>query len=145
MPREPAKPAKAKVTTYTVGYLKPPREGQFKKGKSGNPRGRPKGARSFSTLLSQALMDKVVVKESGVRKSISKLEALITQMVNRAISGDARARQQTLGVMHIFEDTESPVSEIPNEPLDSAEKKILNTILDRLRQIDGQENEPEQS
>lgn len=32
------------VITYQVGYAKPPARSQFKKGQSGNPRGRPKGS-----------------------------------------------------------------------------------------------------
>ncbi|MFZ3585531.1 DUF5681 domain-containing protein, partial [Loktanella sp. DJP18] len=31
---------------YSVGYAKPPESSRFKKGKSGNPKGRPKGAKS---------------------------------------------------------------------------------------------------
>jgi hypothetical protein len=35
------------MSEYKVGYGKPPRSGQFKRGNSGNPKGRPKG--SFET------------------------------------------------------------------------------------------------
>jgi hypothetical protein len=40
---------------YEVGYGKPPRETRFAKGQSGNPRGRPSGAKNFATLLREAL------------------------------------------------------------------------------------------
>jgi hypothetical protein len=40
---------------YEVGYGKPPRDTRFPKGQSGNPRGRPSGAKNLKTLLSEAL------------------------------------------------------------------------------------------
>jgi S-adenosylmethionine/arginine decarboxylase-like enzyme len=44
-----------------VGYGKPPLHTRFKKGQSGNPRGRPRGAKNLSTLVSDALDQTVVV------------------------------------------------------------------------------------
>ena len=117
---------------YAVGYAKPPRDTRFSKGRSGNPRGRPKGTPNFATALEQALMDKVIVTEEGNRKAISKLEALVIQMVNKAISGDARARQQTLGVMHILADSNDPPDK-PTDALDEAEEKVMDSILASLR------------
>ena len=40
---------------YEVGYGKPPRHTRFVKGRSGNPRGKPPGAKNFTTLLNEAL------------------------------------------------------------------------------------------
>jgi len=45
---------------YEIGYKKPPKNGQFKKGQSGNPKGRPTGSKNkkkvFNDILSQELM-----------------------------------------------------------------------------------------
>ena len=40
---------------YEIGYGKPPRHAGFKKGQSGNPRGRPPGAKNLTMLLNDAL------------------------------------------------------------------------------------------
>jgi Family of unknown function (DUF5681) len=50
---------------YDVGYGKPPLHSRFKKGRSGNPHGRPKGSSNMSTLLDHALNEQVVVSENG--------------------------------------------------------------------------------
>ena len=115
-----------------VGYANPPKATQFQKGRSGNPGGRPKGTANFATVLEQALKDKVIVNDNGERRTISKLEALVTQMVNKAISGDGRARQQTLGVLHILEGG-NVVRDKPTDALDQAEEQVMDTILASLR------------
>ena len=74
-----------------VGYGRPPVATQFRPGQSGNPRGRPKGARNFSTVIASALGERVAVTENGRRTRITKLEAAIKQLVNRAAAGEARA------------------------------------------------------
>ena len=50
---------------YPVGYGKPPKSGQFKKGQSGNPKGRPKGSLDYTTYVQQMLSAQVTVTESG--------------------------------------------------------------------------------
>ena len=79
---------------YEVGYGKPPKEHRFKKGQSGNPKGRPKGALNIATVIDRVLREQVVITENGERKTISKLEASVKQVVNKAASGDMRAFQQ---------------------------------------------------
>src|SRR5580700_2307294 len=50
---------------YEVGYGKPPRPTRFKRGQSGNPRGRSSGAKNLKTLLSDALNERVTVSKNG--------------------------------------------------------------------------------
>jgi Family of unknown function (DUF5681)/Histidine kinase-, DNA gyrase B-, and HSP90-like ATPase len=59
-----------------VGYGKPPRHTRFKKGQSGNLKGRPKGSQNLTTLLSEALNERVIVTENGGRRRITMRQAI---------------------------------------------------------------------
>jgi hypothetical protein len=86
-----------------VGYRRPPVGTRFRPGQSGNPRGRPKGARNLSTVVAAALSERVAVNENGRRRRITKLEAAVKQLVNRAASGEARATQLLLALVQANE------------------------------------------
>lgn len=75
------------------GYGDPPREHCFKKGQSGNPKGRPKGARNFQTILNRELERTVKVTDNGVRRSFTKSELMVRVLADKAIKGDIRAFQ----------------------------------------------------
>src|SRR5712675_320444 len=60
-------------------------------GQSGNPKGRPKASESFARLARQTLNERIVIKENGERRTITKLQAALKQLINKAASGDARA------------------------------------------------------
>lgn len=70
---------------YTIGKGKPPQHTRFQKGQSGNPKGRRKGLKNVATLLEQVLDERVMVTENGKRKSITKLEAMLKQLANKAV------------------------------------------------------------
>jgi len=76
---------------YEIGYKKPPKRGQFKKGQSGNPKGRPKGSRNLKTDLQEELREKVLVTEGGRKKAVSKQRAMVKTVVSKALGGDGRA------------------------------------------------------
>jgi ABC-type sulfate transport system substrate-binding protein len=84
---------------YDIGYRRPPKNGQFRKGESGNPKGRPKGARNFVTLLEKELRQTVVVNESGKKKTITRLQAMVKRMVADALQGDRKAQLTLVDVL----------------------------------------------
>lgn len=88
---------------YAVGYGRPPAASQFRKGESGNPKGRPKGSRNFTTLVMNQLEKTVTVTERGRTRVITKGEVVATQMVNDAARGDARARRDLMLVTRAAE------------------------------------------
>ncbi|WP_375550750.1 type II restriction endonuclease [Rhodophyticola porphyridii] len=76
---------------YEVGYGKPPKSGQFQKGKSGNPRGRPKGARGLKTDLKAELGERVTITENGRTRKLTKQQLMVKQLTAKAVKGDMRA------------------------------------------------------
>jgi hypothetical protein len=84
-------PGPATATSSAAGYRKPPTKSQFKKGQSGNPRGRPKSKSNIGTVLVEALDQKVRIKSGGKEKKVTKEEAMLTSLVNRALKGEPKA------------------------------------------------------
>ena len=76
-----------------VGYRRPPKSSQFKKGTSGNPSGRPKRPSDFDSELMRELNARIVINENGKRKVIKKSEASAKQLVNKAVSGNFREQR----------------------------------------------------
>src|SRR5271154_3146512 len=93
---------------YEVGYRKPPRRTRFKPGQSGNPRGRPKGAKDLSSLFTDALNELVVVTENGRRRKVSKCRAFVTQLVNQSAKGDRHAIKILLDILRDIEARSDP-------------------------------------
>jgi hypothetical protein len=80
---------------YVVGYGKPPQHSRFQKGRSGNPSGRPRseilGATSLAQLLQAALDETVLVPKGRRRRRVTKREAIVANLVDRALQSDPRA------------------------------------------------------
>jgi hypothetical protein len=73
-----------------VGYGKPPKHSQFKKGQSGNPKGRRKSADKpldLNAALTKEFLAKVTVTDHRGTRKITKFDATITQLANKAASG----------------------------------------------------------
>lgn len=114
-----------------VGYGRPPKHRRFRKGVSGNQKGRPKGKRNFVTVLAQILEEKLVVDENGVRKTVTKLEAAITQLVNKAASGDLRALQQLAALARSGEERSAEATP-PTATMTEVDQKVLQGVLRRF-------------
>ena len=74
-----------------VGYKRPPKASQFQKGRSGNPSGRPRKAPGISEVLAKVAKQKVWTNGKHGPKYMTKLQAIVTQLANKALSGDLKA------------------------------------------------------
>lgn len=83
---------------YDVGYGKPPAHSRFKKGQSGNPKGKKKGDRTYQAIVRGVLNEKVPVRTARGMKKITKLEALVHTTMNSALKGDAKSVDQILKI-----------------------------------------------
>jgi Family of unknown function (DUF5681) len=120
---------------YAVGYGKPPLHTRFQKGQSGNPKGRPRGRKNMSTLLSNALNGSVIVVENGRRKKITKREAIVTQLVNKSAAADLKATQIVLAMLRDI-DAQADGSADPAVFTDP-DQEIIRRIQARLRNENG--------
>lgn len=81
---------------YAVGKNRPPKHTQFKPGKSGNPKGRPKGARGLHSLVRELLTRKVTVRTGDGPKKMTKMEAMLHKLMEKAFAGDVRSASQLM-------------------------------------------------
>jgi hypothetical protein len=112
---------------YLVGYGRPPVATRFRPGHSGNPRGRPKGAKSVATILAAALAERIIVPENGRPRRISKLEAAVKQLVDRAAAGETRFIQLLLALVQNHEARRTG-AEFAGE----ADAKVIAVLMRRL-------------
>lgn len=114
-----------------VGYGRPPPEHQFRPGKSGNPKGRPKGSKNLSTVVAQALNERVTIIENGRRRTVTKLEAAVKQIVNKAATGDPAVTRYLLSMAARAEEGEE--AKQPARSLSEDDEKVIAGIFARLK------------
>ena len=115
---------------YRVGYARPPEHSRFAKGRSGNPNGRPRGAKNFVTELRQELAELILIKEDGKSHRLSKRRAMIKRLVQKALQGDAKSLTTLLTLAREHE----PAPERdPLAPLAAEDQAIIDRYIARNR------------
>ena len=107
----------SKTFNGPANRMPPPVATQFRKGTSGNPKGRPKGAVSIERLTRKFALETQRVVISGKAERISRLEIAILKLKAVAASGKPAAaillnRLRTLGGQNPS-DTEAPALLVP--------------------------------
>lgn len=93
---ETTSPAPRPDADYQIGYSKPPKEHQFAKNTSGNPRGRPKGSVSLKTELKLIIGQPVAVTENGKKSKRSTLAVVLMKLRADALAGKPKAVDQLI-------------------------------------------------
>lgn len=121
------KPGPKPAADYEVGYGRPPKSGQFRPGKSGNPEGRRRKPLTVSENLAQILNERVQVMEGGQPRKLSKLTIILKALVNKAAKGDTGALRAILDIQRSHEGSTSATL----EPLllDEDSQKIIEMFL----------------
>ena len=123
------------------GYKNPPKEHQFRKGKSGNPKGRPRKKKQSSSdpgldliaSVHRELGKTISVQENGQHKEITKLEAFSAQLVAQSVNGKPSQQKMLLGLLML--DTHEETEKQTLEQLKSHDEDLLNELYEQLDAI----------
>ena len=123
------------------GYKNPPKEHQFKKGKSGNPKGRPRKKKQSSSYtgfdliasVQRELGKTISVQENGQHREITKLDAFSAQLVAQSVNGKPSQQKMLLGLLML--DTHEETEKQTLEQLQSHDEDLLNELYEQLNAI----------
>jgi len=127
---------------YAVGFAKPPRSNQFKKGESGNPKGRPKGSVGLHTLILKASRERVRVNGPHGTRMVSKIEAAAMQLSNKSAQGDLRASRDLFVLVQRAE--EAIMKQPTHEQMSEVDRKMMERMLERMQGLSTEADEPKE-
>lgn len=123
---------------YEVGYRKPPKNTRFTPGKSGNPRGRPMGAKGLSTVFAKEANKRVTVRTAEGTQKITQQEAIIKRLFHKAMEGDQRAITKVVEMGRIIE-PQLTSAEVEHQGAGQDDEAILQDFLRRKGMKNGQD------
>ena len=120
------------------GYKNPPKEHQFKKGKSGDPKGRPRKKKQSSSdpgldliaSVHRELGKTISVQENGQLKEITKLDAFSAQLVAQSVNGKPSQQKMLLSLLML--DSHEETEQQTLEQLQSYDEDRLNELYEQL-------------
>lgn len=113
-----------------VGYGRPPKHGQFRKGTSGNPEGRRVEQERFASVLREELASEIVMKIGDKKVKASVLRGLTRLVIQQALSGDSRAITELMRQINRYF-PERPTAEDASLPPSEADLKLLEDYVSR--------------
>ncbi len=127
---------------HSVGYGKPPKQHQFKKGQSGNPRGRPRGAanriteESILTHVAREAYREVSVNDGTKTLTLPLVIVSIRSLMQKAAKGDLRAIDKALELLEKVEEKGASDKAMMASKANQSFEKYLNTLsMEDLEEI----------
>jgi len=117
----------SKPSDYVVGFRRPPEATRFAAGKSGNPKGRPKGSRTVGAVLQDIIRQKIAVTENGKTRRIPALEVMLRRLANDAMRSEPVALKLMLSLFDRY--GQSPEATIKLDEILEEDKAILANFL----------------
>jgi len=130
----------SKSSDEGVGYGRPPKATQFKKGESGNPKGRPKGSRTVGAVLQDILQQRIAVTENGKTRRLPALEVMLRRLANDAMRNEPVALKLMLSLFDRY--GESPEAGIRLDEVLAEDKAILANFLKEPSDHSGPSRKP---
>ena len=138
-PRARRQAARTRTVSYPIGRCKPPVHSRWQKGQSGNPNGRRQGSKNRKTLEKEQrtlelnlLNELVTVDDNGHPRTMTKRQAVLMTVINKAMAGDLRAAQQ-LQQQRIYE--ARPEDSAPRPVLDAADEAVVKELYVRIAEM----------
>lgn len=137
-PDEPDAPMEAEPAPgpgEKPGYRNPPKKHQWKKGTSGNPKGKARGTKSLGSWIDHEMDVELEVTDRGKKRQYPKVRVAAMRIVNKAVEGDDKALTVLLrreGNMAAASNA-SATPLVSDEPLAPAEQSILDHFMEAAR------------
>ena len=122
------KPPTAIDAPYEVGYGKPPRDNRFKKGQSGNPKGRKRGTKnkinekSLASIVMAVANREITVREGDQTRTISMLEANVLSTAMVGAKGNPRSRRDFI---HMVSEAEASLRKMVEAEAQKTPQKLI--------------------
>jgi hypothetical protein len=138
-PRSPDAPAPQEPAQERIGYKRPPRARRYPKGVSGNPHGRPKGARGRHAEIAEVMDEKRPI--AGSRRTRTARKAMLLKQREKAVvQGDTRAFDKLMALDRERQEYEDArASESEREALDNEDLALIDAALARLKKPEGED------
>lgn len=123
---------------YEVGWGRPPSSTRWKKGQSGNPKGRPKDSKSAAAVLREILSRTIEVRDRGRVRNIIVLEGIWLRIVEKALKGDTKSAALVFSKKEDLEKNEPPIEmtlDMSAEEAQRAYKQMKDHIQTQIKNL----------